>query len=75
MKKWIYKHYKGQLYEVIGEAVHTETEEELVLYKALYETDYDYFVRPKSMFLEELIIDWQNKKRFEYIGDKKHTDL
>ena len=75
IKKWIYKHYKWLLYEVIGEALHTETREELVLYAALYDTDYDHFVRPKSMFEEEVEIDWIIKKRFEYIGDKKHTDL
>ena len=75
MKKWIYKHYKWPLYEVIWEALHTETREELVLYTALYDTDYEYFVRPKAMFLEEVEYDGETKKRFESIGDKKHTDL
>lgn len=75
MKKGIYKHYKWPLYEVIWEALHTETREELVLYTALYDTDYEYFVRPVAMFLEVVEINWMKKKRFEYIGDKKHTDL
>ena len=75
IKKWIYKHYKWPLYEVIWEALHTETREELVLYIALYDTDYEYFVRPRIMFEEEVEIQWIKKKRFEYIGNKKHTDL
>jgi len=75
MKKGIYKHYKWPLYEVIWIALHTETREELVLYTALYDTDYEYFIRPKTMFLEEVKVDGMTKKRFEYIGNKKHTDL
>jgi len=75
IKKWIYKHYKWPLYEVIWETLHTETREELVLYTALYDTDYEYFVRPKTMFLEEIEIEGIKKNRFEYIWDKKHTDL
>ena len=75
MKNWIYKHYKWPLYKVIWEALHTETREELVLYTALYDTDYEYFVRPKTMFWEDVEHDGEIKKRFEYIGDKKHTDL
>ncbi len=75
IKKWIYKHYKWPLYEVIWIALHTETREELVLYIALYDTDYEHFVRPKEMFLENVEVDGVTKKRFEYIGDKKHTDL
>ena len=58
-----YKHYKGNLYEVIGLALHTETREKMVIYKALYKiTDFrdldeelgtdPYFVRPQKMFLE-----------------------
>ena len=75
MKKGIYKHYKWPLYEVVWIALHTENREELVLYTALYDTDYEYFVRPKAMFSEEVEIDGVKKPRFEYIGDKKHTDL
>jgi len=73
MKKGIYKHYKWTLYEVIWIALHTETREELVLYTALYDTDYEYFVRPKPMFCEEVKIDWKMKKRFEYIWNKRYT--
>ncbi len=47
----IYRHYKGQLYEVLGVAQHSETEEVLVVYRALY-GDYGLWVRPLAMFAE-----------------------
>lgn len=53
----IYYHFKNpeKLYEVLGTAFHTETEETLVLYKRLYEDDIpEHFVRPVSMFMEEV---------------------
>lgn len=49
----IYQHYKGDYYIVEDVAEHTETGEELVLYRALYE-DGKLWARPKSMFLEEI---------------------
>lgn len=71
MKLGKYKHYKGQYYEVIGEAVHTETREELVVYRMLYETaDFPYgalWVRPKSMFLGTVIHKEQEVPRFQYV--------
>ena len=72
MQKWIYKHYKWKLYEVIWTCFHTETEETLVLYKPLYETDIkeDFCVRPYDMFFENVEIDWKVMPRFEYIWDK-----
>lgn len=52
----IYYHFKDpdKHYEVLGIAFHTETEEDMVVYKPLYDCDKDLFVRPKSMFLEEV---------------------
>ncbi len=65
-----YQHYKGGLYDVVGEALHSETKEELVVYKPLYETPEDNFwVRPKKMFLEKVEIDGKEVPRFTFIGN------
>lgn len=58
-----YRHYKGNLYEVIGIAYHTETLEELVVYKALSDQD-KLWVRPKTMFFEEVIYEGKSVPRF-----------
>lgn len=62
-----YRHYKGNLYEVVGEAKHTETLEDYVVYKALY-GDCNYWLRPKEMFLEKVIVKGMEVPRFEYLG-------
>ncbi len=67
-----YKHFKGGEYEVIGVAHHSETLEELVVYRALYDSP-EYgrnalWIRPKKMFLEKVIIDGKEVARFEYIN-------
>jgi len=62
-----YRHYKGKEYEVIDEATHTETEERLVVYKALYEP-YAMWVRPYDMFFETVTVEGKNVSRFEYVG-------
>ena len=62
-----YKHYKGKEYEVVGVAKHSETFEELVVYKALY-GDYGLWVRPLKMFIEEIEIDGEKMPRFEHVG-------
>ncbi|MBW2969642.1 DUF1653 domain-containing protein [Candidatus Woesearchaeota archaeon] len=59
-----YKHYKGNEYEVIGTAKHSETLEELVVYKALY-GEGQIWVRPKKMFLEEVEVNGQKVPRFK----------
>ena len=64
----IYRHYKGKQYHVLGVARHSETEEELVLYRALY-GEYGLWVRPKAMFLEEVTVDGKTVRRFEFIAD------
>lgn len=68
VKQGIYTHYKGNHYEVLGVAIHSETEEELVVYRALYE-NYTLTVRPKKMFLEEVEIDDIKKPRFKLIHE------
>jgi cyclomaltodextrinase / maltogenic alpha-amylase / neopullulanase len=62
-----YRHYKGNEYEVIGVAKHSETLEDLVVYRALY-GNCGLWVRPLKMFTEEVEIDGKKIPRFEYIG-------
>jgi len=64
-----YKHYKGKEYEVVGIARHSETLEELVVYKALYQNDGEnIWVRPLKMFIEEVEIEGKKMSRFEFLG-------
>lgn len=59
----IYRHYKGQLYEVLDVAQHSETEERVVVYRALY-GDYGLWVRPLEMFCEQVIVSDEPVARF-----------
>jgi hypothetical protein len=63
-----YRHYKGRDYIVIGVARHSETEEELVVYRTDY-GDKSLWVRPKEMFLETVTVDDVQLPRFRKIGD------
>ncbi|MFC1625963.1 DUF1653 domain-containing protein [Patescibacteria group bacterium] len=67
LKLGVYEHYKGNKYQVIGVALHSETLEELVIYKALYGERLTW-VRPLKMFLEDVEINGETKPRFRYIG-------
>ncbi|MCL6263087.1 DUF1653 domain-containing protein [Craterilacuibacter sp. RT1T] len=58
-----YRHYKGQDYEVIDLVCHSETEEWLVLYRPLY-GEGGLWVRPYTMFFEDVIIDGVSIPRF-----------
>ena len=62
----IYQHYKGNLYKVLMVAKHSETEEELVIYEALYENG-GIWARPKTMFLEQVIINGKFLERFSLV--------
>ena len=62
-----YQHYKGQQYLVLGVARHSETEEELVVYRQDY-GDKGLWVRPRAMFEESVTIDGQTVPRFRFIG-------
>lgn len=62
----IYRHFKGQLYEVLGTVRHSESLEELILYKALYKNRTSaLWVRPAEMFVEKVTVDGKTVARFE----------
>ena len=61
-----YKHFKGNEYQVIGIATHSETQEKLVVYQALY-GDRELWVRPLAMFTENVEVDGQQVQRFTKI--------
>jgi hypothetical protein len=61
-----YRHYKGNEYEVIGVAKHSEDETNLVVYRPLY-GEKGLWVRPLDMFVETVEVDGETKARFKYI--------
>lgn len=63
-----YRHFKGNEYEVIGLARHSETQEEMVVYLALY-GDFGLWVRPARMWNETVERDGKTFRRFTYIGE------
>ena len=64
-----YRHYKGGEYEVVAIAHHSETLEDMVVYRALY-GDGDVWVRPASLWNESVISEGKQVKRFELIETK-----
>ncbi len=68
-----HRHYKGKEYEVIGIGRHSETLEELVIYRALYDSPEfgknSLWVRPKEMFESGVEMNGKKMKRFEYMGE------
>ena len=69
----VYRHYKGNQYEVIGFAKHSETLEDMVIYRALY-GERGTWVRPLSMWENLIEVDGKTVKRFEYIGANMETN-
>ena len=63
-----YRHYKGNDYDVLGVAKHSETEEEVVVYRALYGAG-GLWVRPLAMFLETVLIEGQPRPRFQFVAE------
>ncbi len=65
----VYRHYKGNTYQVIGIAKHSETEKDLVVYRALYGA-FGLWVRPLDMFCEKVEIGGKIVPRFELIAQE-----
>ena len=65
-----YRHYKGNEYEVIGMAQHSETREMMVVYRPLY-GEGAMWVRPAAMFVEDVLIDGKKVPRFMRVRGNK----
>lgn len=63
-----YRHFKGNCYEVIGVGRHSETMEEMVVYRALY-GEHGLWVRPAAMWTETVDRDDYHGPRFQYMGE------
>lgn len=66
IEKGKYRHYKGNEYEVLNLVKHSETEEDMVLYKTLY-GDFSLWVRPLDMFIEKVTFEGREVQRFKKI--------
>ena len=71
LRKGIYHHYKdsSKEYEVLGVAFHTETEEDMAVYRPLYETDKELFVRPLLMFMGNVDTPEYQGPRFVFLRE------
>ncbi|TRZ77568.1 DUF1653 domain-containing protein [bacterium] len=71
MKLGKYRHYKSKLYEVVDIARHSVTLEEMVIYRALYDSEEfgkdALWARPKDMFAETVVVDGKEMLRFEFL--------
>jgi len=68
LEKGKYRHYKGNMYEVLATAQHSETEEWMVVYTTLYGEE-SVWVRPYEMFIETVEVNGLEKPRFEKVED------
>ncbi len=70
IEKGTYRHSKsGRLYQVLGVALQTETDEPLVIYRPLYDGEYELFARPYTMFVENVELNGEIKPRFERVDE------
>jgi hypothetical protein len=72
LKPGRYRHYKGSDYVMLGIARHSETEEELVVYRQDY-GDRSLWVRPRAMFEECVVVDGGTVPRFAFVGEDPQT--
>ena len=68
LKPGRYRHYKGKDYQLIDVATHSETLERLVVYRPLY-GDQALWVRPVTMFVEQVLVDGQSLPRFRFVDE------
>lgn len=68
MKQGLYQHYNGEYYYVMGICCHSETLEEMVVYRKLY-GDYSLWVRPRQMFEENIMHEGHLRPRFQFIRE------
>ena len=68
----IYRHFKGNLYQIVALAIHTETEETMVVYQALY-GEFKHYTRPLKMFMEKVEVDDSIVNRFELVNVNKDS--
>ena len=65
-----YRHFKGNLYEVLYTARHSETLEQMVVYRALY-GEGEVWVRPASMWFDRVERDGKSHQRFTFVDEEK----
>ena len=70
LQKGLYRHFKGNIYEVIDTARHSETEQDMVIYRALY-GDFGLWVRPIDLFTEEVVLNGNKIPRFQLIEPRE----
>lgn len=77
VRSGLYEHFKGKRYEVLGTARHSETLEEMVVYRALYRGDFpegQLWVRPALMFAGTVMTPGGSRPRFRYLGPPEAGD-
>ena len=67
LKTGAYQHYKGQYYEELGTAMHTATQEDVVVYRSLYGA-FELWVRPLTMFTEMIVYEGKEMPRFAFVS-------